>query len=191
MNGGATKHGFQSAASIGAGCLIAALLAVAAIAAFSLLAVRGSQLDIARRAFPAGVELGDVLHQESGSGGREGCVLVIFRLGDDAVQSLQENSAVYLEGLGDQTRSGRMLSGWRETPMWRPQPERPIAGLDRVYDMINADAAWGCNNRLAARARGPQTASLQLGSHYATYSNGEGAIVLIPSERVAVFLYYG
>lgn len=191
MSDDATKRGFEAAARIGAGCLIAALLAVAAIAAFLFFALRGSQVDIARRAFPAGVELGDVLYQESRSGGREGCVLVIFQLSDEGVRRLQENSAVYLDGLGDQTISGRMLSGWRETPMWRDRPERPYPALDTTYDMINADAAWSCNNNIAERASGPRAASLQPGSYYATYANGEGAIVLIPSERVAVFLYFG
>lgn len=177
-------------ASIGAGCLIAALLLVAAIAAFLFFALRGSEVGIARRAFPSGVEIGNALHQESQSGGREGCALVIFRLGDEAVRALEENSTAYLEGLGDKTGSDRMLSGWRETPMLDGR-QGPIPLTDEV-NQIPADAAWNCNrNRPAERVRSAYAAAARPGSYYATYNRGEGAIMLIPSERIAVFLYYG
>ncbi len=82
--------------SIGAVIVAAALILVVAIVAY--LSVGPPQVDVARRAFPSGVELGESLHQENVSGFREGCVLVIFRLSDESARSLQADAASYLHG---------------------------------------------------------------------------------------------
>jgi hypothetical protein len=177
---------FGAGLSIGAGCLVFALafvlIPVVALAGYFLLGP--AQTDIARRAFPSGVELGNVLHQQSASGIREGCVLVIFRLRDQAARSLEANSAAYLEGLEDATQRGQLLSVWAETP---------------AHDVSSADdgplayAAWSCSGGSGndAQLRRAVEAAALPGSYYATYANGEGMLLLIPSERIAVFLYYG
>jgi len=139
--------------------------------------------DWEKGALPQSVEVTRVLTSGYESDLREGCAIAIYSLSPSMVAGLEQKGIAYL-GHDTQSRNGRTktnpYSDWQKTPV----PTDPY--------LYAWHAAYGCglgfDKTILPRI---QEISQSPGGFYIKTKNNEGLILVLPKQKLAVYIYFG
>lgn len=127
-----------------------------------------------------------LIASEQESGFREGCSYAIFRLPDDVAQKIRDQGLAFLgddiHPTWDDPRNP--YSSWQKTPV----PGLSPSGNPNIYAI---NAGGGCKNSPAVYTIDVQKIATLPGSYYLLTRNKEGMVLVIPDQRLAVYLYFG
>jgi hypothetical protein len=133
-----------------------------------------------RQEIPDRIETTEIL-ESSGSGFfREACRNAVFRLSEAGARAIARQGPAFFADIGPPRNENprNRYSAWRETP---------VAGT-----VFALHALGGCDGeRSGPRQREIEAALSAPGSYYALTANAEGMILVVPSARLAAFLYFG
>jgi hypothetical protein len=123
----------------------------------------------------------------------EGCVYATYLLTPTTVRLLRERGIDALIGTYPEKNYANNPDGdWQRTPLPSPgQREAIYEEGGEPQPLFALGAASGCGDARGAKALEIERLLRQPGNFYNVTRNGEGLILISPSEGMAAFLYFG
>lgn len=127
-----------------------------------------------------------LIASEQESGWREGCSYAAFRLADDVVRAIDAQGLAFF---GSDTHPPwddprNPYGPWQQTPI----PDLKPQGDHRIYAL---GAAGGCKYSTSVYTVDAEAIAARTGSYYLLTQNNEGMVLVIPHQRLVLYLYFG